>query len=329
MPPVRPITAELIDMQARAMAASPLGAQVLSLVGEADPVYRVGPRDTLAITVWNHPELSVPLMPGVDKSTPAAAQPMGYEVDATGRLHYPLIGAVAVGGKDTAAIRGLLTLALAKYIHDPQVDVRVAGFRSRRIFVDGEVRLPGDKPITDVPMTLALALGEAGGVTSNSDLSDVVLTRNGKDIALDLPRLAAAGVSADRIPLQNNDLVRVLSRENKQVFVAGEVGRPSPVPMLNGQLSLGDALAASGSVSQTGSNPHGIYVIRPHEGQPTEVFQLDAKSPVTLALAGQFPLRPRDLVYVQTSGLMQWSRMTSLLVPSSQALYNAQRATGP
>jgi polysaccharide biosynthesis/export protein len=332
MPPVQAISAELLDAQEHILAVTPVDPRVAALAGVADTPYLIGPRDVLSISVWNHPELSSPALPSIDVSgTPAnavSAPAIGFQVDAAGMLTFPMVGQLAVTGMDTEKVRTALVAALARYIRHPELTVRVVDFRDRKVFVEGEVRMAGAKPITDVPMTLAQALSDAGGVTPNGDISQIQLTRAGLILDLDLIRLAEDGISAGNIPLHENDSIRVLSRDRKQVFVAGEIGRPSALPMLDGRMNLSEALASAGSVNPISSNPRSIYVIRPQlDGHPGEVFQLDAKSPTALALAARFALRPRDLVYVETAGLMRWSRVTSLLVPSSQALYNAQRST--
>jgi polysaccharide export outer membrane protein len=324
-PPVQSISAALIDAQARAAAVATPDRRIMPLLATNESGYRVGPRDVLSVSVWNHPQLAFP-----STTVMPASGNAGFPIDDHGRLRFPLIGAIAVAGMEIDQIRDVLTQALSTYLHDPQVAVRVADFRYRRIFVDGAVLRAGAKPITDVPMNLALALSEAGGMTADADRSHLVLTRNGEHIPLDLPWLATHGITAERIALGDDDLLHVHSREEKQVFVAGEVGTPSALPMREGKLDLGQALALSGSVSPTTGNPHGIYVIRPAEaGNRDEIFQLDARSPVALALASRFELRPKDLVYVETSGLARWSRMTGLLLSTSQTLYNTRKLLEP
>jgi polysaccharide biosynthesis/export protein len=49
------------------------------------------------------------------------------------------------------------------------------------------------------------------------------------------------------------------------------------------------------------------------------VFHLDARSPVSMILANQFDLQPRDVVYVDTNNLVRFSRVLSLLMPAINA----------
>jgi polysaccharide biosynthesis/export protein len=49
------------------------------------------------------------------------------------------------------------------------------------------------------------------------------------------------------------------------------------------------------------------------------VFHLNADNPSALALAENFTLRPRDVVYIDPVPLVQWNRIINLILPSAQA----------
>jgi len=325
-PPITLITPALIAAQAS--PADPQINPLLAVFSEPSKEYRIGAADVLAIGVVNHPELIPPDAPPVRDGRD---QPFGFVVDATGHLNYPYVGSVNVAGKTVGEVRSDLTQKVAQYIREPQVAVRVTGFRSKRVYVDGAVRTAGNQDITDVPMTLALALAAAGGIPSSGDASQITISRAGHVYPVSLPALARAGHGAESIYLYDTDRVHVAERVDNPVFVAGEVGQARAVPMRDGVLSLGDALAMSGSLSQVGSNPSGVYVVRLQDNDTTpKVYRLNAKSPTGLALAGRFQLQPRDLVYVQTAALMRWNRVMNLLLSSTLSLYNTQRAVdGP
>ncbi|MGC1546953.1 MAG: polysaccharide biosynthesis/export family protein [Rhodanobacter sp.] len=326
MPAVTPITPGLIAAQEQSTTVA--SNELLTTFANPSTDYRIGAADVLAIGVLNHPEL-VP--PDASGSREGGEQPFGFVVDAAGNLDYPYVGKLAVAGKSVDQVRSELSTMLARYIQQPQPSVRITGFRSQRVYVDGAVHSPGSRVMTDVPMTLALALAESGGIAPNGDASHVSIQHQGHIYHVDLPALANAGNGAESLYLHDQDRVQVRDRIDHPVFVAGEVGQPKPVPMRDGSLTLGDALAQAGSMSQVGSNPRGVYVVRLEGRAATPlVFQLDAKSPAGLALAGRFPLRPNDLVYVETAGLMRWNRVMNLLLSSSISLYNTQRAVdGP
>jgi len=53
-----------------------------------------------------------------------------------------------------------------------------------------------------------------------------------------------------------------------------------------------------------------------------DVYHLDARNPTAMVLADQFPLRPRDIVYVDAGTLVRFSRVMDLLLPTVNAVTN-------
>lgn len=119
--------------------------------------YRIGSQDILSITVWDHPELTIPA--GQYRS---AAQ-SGNVVSTKGNIFYPFVGEVHVAGLTANQARDRLTHRLARYIKNPQISVRVAAFNSQKIQVIGAVNQPKTLPINNRPLSLIDAINAAGG----------------------------------------------------------------------------------------------------------------------------------------------------------------------
>jgi polysaccharide export outer membrane protein len=309
------ITPELIRAQ-RAAVGSAVGPEVMALLGQAE-VYKIGPGDVVGIVVYDHPEIVFSAIPATTVADPASVSPApGFIVSNTGQLSFPYVGSLKVEGMTVQELEDTLVKRLSRVFKNPQLSVRVQAFRSKRAYIEGEVRQPGLLVFTDIPMTLAEALNRAGGLQVGGDRSAVTLTRDGKTIQLDLMAMAEAGIDASRIPLKSGDMVLVRSRDERKVSVMGEVTQQLGVQMRNGRLSLNDALTEVGGVNLSFANPRQIYVIR-NEAQGQAIFHLDARTPTALAMADGFALRPKDVVYVDPVPLVQWNRVLSLILPTA------------
>jgi len=143
--------------------------------------YHVGAHDVLSIFVWGHPELNGPTgMTASEQGANAGPSlaPVGYLVSSDGTIFFPMVGTIHVAGKTTEQNRMQLTSSLKKYIRSPQLEVRVTGFRSKKIYVMGEVYRPGLQPVTDSPMSITDAINLAGGLDQKSaDPSHIFIIR--------------------------------------------------------------------------------------------------------------------------------------------------------
>ncbi|AXV84061.1 polysaccharide biosynthesis/export family protein [Ralstonia solanacearum] len=329
VPKITPITPDLVRAGQEQAQAPHENVDVDQLLAKATP-YRIGTGDILSIVVWDHPELVFPTQTysiGSAYDVPSfggTPNVPGYVVSTGGDIQFPYAGVIKVAGKTQNEVRDEITRAIARVVKDPQVTVRVLAYRSQRIYVDGEVKTPGQQSVDDVPMTLVEALNRAGGINvTTGDNSRIRLTRGGKQWMLSMPALMHQGIDPANILLRSGDIVRVEQREDSKVFVTGEVVRPSTVLPRNGKLTLSEALGEAGGVSPVSSDPRNVYVIRRvAQGEP-QVYHLDAKSPVALALAEGFELQPKDVVYVDAGSLVRWSRVINLLVPTATPLIGA------
>jgi polysaccharide export outer membrane protein len=318
---VTPITVSLVQAlhQQRARA---IPAEVSSLFAKPKP-YTIGASDIISIIVYDHPELQPSTGTAFTQQFPdptGVSSAPGFIVSADGRVNFPFIGPVKVEGMTEIEAAEFIRQRLARFIKEPQVTVRITAFRSRRAYVEGEVRIPGTQVFTDVPMTLLEAINRAGGITAAGDRSAVWLMRNNRTTAIDLLQMQELGINPNQILLESGDVVTVRSREESKIFVMGEISRPAALPMRNGRLTLNEALGEAGGPNLNTANTSQIYVIRNTGDGTPAVFHLNAGSPTALALAETFTLRPRDVVYIDPVPLVSWNRIVSLIIPSASTL---------
>lgn len=309
---LRPLGAQVLKGQG---AAAPEPAALGELLVDKLPSYRVGPQDVLLITVWDHPEITLPL--GQFRTDAGS----GMLVDESGSLFFPYVGNLRVGGMTVSQVREELTKQLAKVLQKPQVDVKVIAYRSQKIYVGGEVRNPAVYTVTDVPFTLTEAINRAGGFLPTADDSRIQLTRGNKTWRLNFQALLASGNRIGQILLKDGDSLQIPNNQEEPVYLMGELVRPGTFPLLHGNLSLAQAISQAGGIIGASADARSIYVIRQGGGaNAVDVFHLDARNPATMVLADRFALNPRDIVYVDAGTLVRWNRVVSLLVPTLSAV---------
>ena len=173
------------------------------LTGQERP-YLVGPFDRLTISVF-----------GIDNF-----RDLELQVDASGRMSFPLAGVIAVSGKTPGEIETVLKerLRLA-YIRDPQVTVNLKDTLSQFVTVEGQVQKPGLYPVIG-RMTLLRAVATAQGTTEFTRENDIVVLRtvDGRQFAA-LYNLDA--IRHARYPdpdIYANDVVMVGDNKGRRMF---------------------------------------------------------------------------------------------------------------
>lgn len=129
--------------------------------GERVEDYRIGPLDTIDLTVFQEPDLSARAVP----------------VDASGAIAVALIGRVEAAGRTATELSADIERRLGeRYLVRPQVTVTVTGSVSQKVIVQGEVTEPGVYQIRGTT-TLLEALSLAKGETRVAALKEVVVFR--------------------------------------------------------------------------------------------------------------------------------------------------------
>ncbi len=129
-----------------------------------DPsTYHQGPQAVLQVSVWGEPELSGPLT-----------------VRPDGIITLPIIKEVKAAGLTLVELGQVITDRLAKEaIRDPIVSVGLIAAHSRKYYLYGQVKSPGEKDLI-MPTTVLQALVAADGFLDFANTKDIILNRNGK-----------------------------------------------------------------------------------------------------------------------------------------------------
>lgn len=274
--------------------------------------YRVGPGDILSIIVYDHPELTIPA--GEQRS----AADSGNLVNPDGTIFYPYTGRIRVDGQTVDEIRENITTLLSEYIRDPQIEVRVAQFNSKFVFVTGAVNKPGRVALRNTPLTLIDAVQLASGFTPDANQHELKITRQNRTATVSSYELLKTGDLSQNIVLRPGDLVHVPDDSTQRVYVMGEVNRPGQVAMGATRLTLTDVITEVGGIKESSADAAGVFVIRPtaKTDRLADVYQFDLRNSIAYVFSNQFRLTPNDIVYVSTTGLGRLNRVIDQVTPA-------------
>lgn len=261
-----------------------VGALPLAAQPAASP-YRIGPRDLVAVKVFEVPELNVDRRVGDD-----------------GQLVLPLIGAVpAQGLTESELAERLRELLEEKYVVRASVSIEVREFRSRPIVVLGAVKSPGNLQFSG-RWSLLEVFAAVGGLAGPAEVI-TILRRAENGLADQVTiRVEDLLVKADpkvNIPIFSNDLINVPAATEITIFFIGEVKTTGAVNFRStDRVTLLTALARAGGLGERASN--NVVVRRRGPGNQNVELRADYRKLVN-GKEPDFDLEDGDVVIVKES----------------------------
>ena len=176
--------------------------------------YTIGPGDVLTISVYDHDEL---------KST--------VRVSDKGNIVFPLIGQIHVGDLGIPEASAKIRAQLADgYIIQPQVNIFIDQFKSKKAIILGQVVHPGLIELQG-PTTLLELISKAGGMKEAAGETATIKRMVGgkqKTITVDLNALIEQGDTTKNIPIHGGDTVSISKKGT--CYITGEVNQPNAYP---------------------------------------------------------------------------------------------------
>jgi polysaccharide export outer membrane protein len=161
-----------------------------------DTTYKIGPQDIVRIDVWKEPEISR----------------SGLPVRPDGKISLPLLNDVQATGLSPSELSNVISEGLKKYMNNPQVTVTVLEINSKRVYVTGEVKRPGEFPLLP-NMTILQALTHSGGFTPFARTKGIYVLRNegGKQVKypFNYKEVIKGNHPEQNVELQPGDLIVV------------------------------------------------------------------------------------------------------------------------
>jgi polysaccharide export outer membrane protein len=260
-------------------------------------------------------------------------------VDQTGEISVPFIGRVKALGRLPVDIENEIKNGLKLKTADPQVLVTVADRKGGDLVsIAGDVRQPAQIPVAVGGTRLVDAIARVGGSPSAPHDTMVTVSRGG--MARSEPLQDVFDNPQKNIQLQPGDTV-ILRKRALSFKAFGSTGRVGSYPIPQEDLSLADALAASGGPADLQANPTAIFLYReepvallsalgrnPVGNGPTAhvIYQLNLANPQGFFFADKFTVRDRDVLYYASSGSAGFQKFMALLNTLLSPAYGAAGA---
>jgi polysaccharide export outer membrane protein len=167
------------------------------LAASPDYLYKIGPGDSVNVSVWRNPELS-----------------MSVTVRPDGRITAPLFEDLPALGKDPTTLARDIEKVLSKYIRDPVVTVIVGGFVGpypEQIRVLGEAAKPQSIPYRQ-GMTMLDLMIVVGGITDFADGNKATILRTsegGRQYRVRLRDLIRNGDISANVDVKPGDILLI------------------------------------------------------------------------------------------------------------------------
>jgi polysaccharide export outer membrane protein len=135
------------------------------------------------------------------------------------------------------------------------------------------------------------------------------------------------------IAVQKGD--EIVVRPNSRTFtVLGAVQKAGNVELTKADLTLLEALGQVGGLTDERANKTGVFVFRMGDIQNNpstraRVFRLDLAQPVSIFVAQQFGMQPRDVIYVTNAPLYEYNKIISAIYRTFAVVGVAKGSVSP
>jgi polysaccharide export outer membrane protein len=258
--------------------------------------YLIGIGDVLDIRVFGRPQLSRDAV----------------RVEGSGAIRMPLLdGDIQATCRTVDELAADITTRYLKYVRRPQVEVFIREYNSQPVAVIGAVAQPGRFQLHR-PVRLLEILSLVGGPSASAGRTvqithadslptcaeDAITAKDGgAGLAPYNLKDVLAGRDEANPYMRPGDVISVLEAE--QIFVVGNVIRPSSIP-LKEPLTVSKAIAMSGGVLPY-TKSDCVRIIRQSPGSTKKEIFVDLKA-IDKQKAEDIALQANDIVDVPVSG---------------------------
>jgi len=224
--------------------------------------YRTGPGDVLRIIVYDNDDLKARV-----------------RISDAGTIVMPLLGKIDIRKLTIDQITEKITRLLADgYLVNPQVNVFVEEYRSKKVVVLGSVRQPGIVELSG-SITFLELISRSGGLDKDAGETATIQRTSGKGektIVIDIKGLIELGDISQNVMISDGDSVFV--SKAGMCFITGEVEDPGTYPC-GDKATVLKLVALSGGFTGKASKS-GINIVRIIDNKKTVMKKVDLYTPL-------------------------------------------------
>ena len=269
------------------------------------PMYKIGPRDILDISIWEGAEEKKFLL----------------MVTPTGTISFSFIENFKISGLTAIEAEMQMIEKLKELIKTPRLKIGIKDKFAYTVSIFGAVRSLPRQPTG--PGTYFLLgrermtqfLSRAGGHMDNADLTHVQLTRNRKTFILNIFDALFKGALRQDVIIDNGDLIFIpsLQERKKSIVVIGEVTKPGMFTFKD-KISLLEAIIHAGGPTFYGKTKD-VVIVRGDVTKP-EAIRVNFDD---IIKKGDFrkniPLENGDIVYIAKNIIGNMREFLTIMSP--------------
>jgi polysaccharide biosynthesis/export protein len=336
---------EIDGTVARRLSAQRQSASFAEMLGVGQPSdLALAPGDTIEVVIWESPPATLFGGSASDtRSMSAGSRAVTIpeqQVGLDGLINVPFAGRVAVLGRRLVEVEAEIVRRLTGKANQPEVVVRRTKSMAASVTVVGEVASSTRLALTPGGERLLDALAAAGGVRQPVNRMTLQITRGDRFHAMPLD--AVIRDPRQNVLLRPGDVVTALHQPHS--FTAlGATGKNEEVAFEAQGISLAQALARSGGLVDSRSDPQGVFVFRFERAEALEwpnqpvlktpdglvpvVYRIDLRNPASFFAMQGFAVNDKDVLYVSNAPTAELQKFLNLIFSIAYPVLNTINLT--
>ena len=240
-----------------------------------------------------------------------------YTISPDGSVTIPYVGQVVIQDQTKEEAQQFINDVLKDFYQEPETIVKIEAYNSSYVYLTGAIARPMSILLSEQPLKLLDSLMKAGYVKDQKTYNKKALLRRGNEVYdIDLYQLLNLNKTELNFYLRKEDVLHVKESDVDQAYAFGEFSRPGPVSVYK-DLTLTELLASQG-INQATAKQKAIYILREDVTKflHIDIYEIDIRNPAALVAANNFYILPNDIVFIPTTGLVEWNKIITLLTPS-------------